>query len=72
LGSRARNGHRVLDALFRNPVVDTAKVGKIAGVSPASAYKLVADLERLCILREITGGKRGRTYLFDEYVQLFR
>jgi hypothetical protein len=32
----------------------------------------VADLERLRILREITGGKRGRTYLFDNYVKFFR
>jgi hypothetical protein len=32
----------------------------------------VADLERLKILREITGGKRGRTYLFDGYVKFFR
>ena len=72
LGSRAGNGHRVLDSLFRNPLVDAAKVGKIAGISAAPAYKLVADLERLGILKEITGGRRGRTYLFDAYVKLFR
>jgi len=32
----------------------------------------VADLERFGILKEITGGKRGRTYMFDAYVKLFR
>jgi Fic family protein len=47
-------------------------VGKIAKLSPASAYKLVADLERLGMLKEITGGKRGRTYTFEPYVKLFR
>jgi hypothetical protein len=49
-----------------------AKVGKIAGVSPASAYKLIADFEGLGILKEITGGQRGRTYMFADYVKLFR
>jgi Fic family protein len=72
LGSRAANAHRVLSALFRDPIVDAAKVARIAGVSAAPAYKLVADLERLGILREITGGRRGRTYVFEAYVKLFR
>ena len=72
LGSRAANAQKVLDALYRSPVIDAARVGKIAKISPASAYKLVADLERFGILKEITGGKRGRTYMFDAYVKLFR
>ena len=42
------------------------------GVSPASAYKLIADLERFGILKEITGGKRGKVYAFDAYIKLFK
>jgi cell filamentation protein, protein adenylyltransferase len=72
LGSRAANAHKVLHALFKNPVVDAAKVARIAGISAAPAYKLVDDLERLGILREVTGGRRGRSYVFDSYVKLFR
>jgi Fic family protein len=72
LGSRASNAQKVIEALYRYPVIDAAKVGKVAKVSPASAYKLVADLERLGILKEITGGQRGRVYRFDDYVKLFR
>ena len=72
LRSRAPNAQKVLNALYRSPVIDAAKVSKAAKVSPASAYKLVADLERFGILKEITGGKRGRTYMFDAYVKLFR
>ena len=72
LGSRAARAHKVLESLYRDPVIDAARVGKIAKLSPASAYKLVADLERLGILKEITGGKRGRTYTFESYVKLFR
>jgi hypothetical protein len=47
-------------------------MGEAAGLSPASAYKLIADLERLGILKETTGGKRGRTFAFAEYLALFQ
>jgi len=42
-----------------------------AGVSSASAYKLISDLQQLEILKEITGGKRGKIYAFDGYIKLF-
>jgi Fic family protein len=72
LGSRGARAQKLLHALYGSPVIDAAKAGKIAGVSPASAYKLIADFERLGILKEITGGQRGRAYMFSEYVKLFR
>lgn len=72
LGSRASNAHKVVNYLYQRPLLDAAKVGEVAGVSPASAYKLIADFEQLGILKEITGGKRGKHYLFDDYLKLFR
>ncbi|HBA72449.1 MAG: cell filamentation protein Fic [Geobacteraceae bacterium GWC2_55_20] len=72
LGSRASNAQKVLNYLYRQPLVDAAKVGEVAEISPASAYKLIVDLEQFGILKEITGGKRGKQYLFDSYLQLFR
>lgn len=72
LGSRTVNAQTVLNYLYQQPLVDAAKVGEIASISPASAYKLIADLEHLGVLKEITGGKRGKTYIFMEYLQLFK
>ena len=72
LGSRALNAQKVLNYLYQRPLLDAAKVGEVAQISPASAYKLIADLEQFRILKEITGGKRGKHYLFDSYVQLFK
>lgn len=72
LGSRTANAQKVMNALYQRPVVNAARVGEAAGVSPASAYKLIADLERFGILKEITGGKRGRMYVFDDYLKLFK
>ena len=72
LGSRTANAQTVVNYLYHQPLIDAAKVGAIAAISPASAYKLIADLEQLGILKEITGGKRGKMYLFAEYLQLFK
>ncbi|MHB8914289.1 MAG: Fic family protein [Thiobacillus sp.] len=71
LGSRTANAQKVMNYLYQRPVVNAAKVGEVAGVTAASAYKLITDLERFGILREITGGKRGKVYAFDAYIKLF-
>ena len=72
LGSRAANAQKVVQYLYQQPLVDASRVGQVADISPASAYKLIADLERFGILHEITGGKRGKQYLFVDYLNLFR
>lgn len=72
LGSRTANAQKVMYHLYQRPVANAAKVGEVAGVSPASAYKLIADLEQFGILKEITGGKRGKMYVFDAYLKLFQ
>jgi len=72
LGSRASTAQKVIHYLYQRPMADAAKVSAVAEISPASAYKLIADLEQFGILREITGGKRGKQYVFYNYVQLFK
>ncbi|MBF0634040.1 MAG: Fic family protein, partial [Nitrospinae bacterium] len=67
LGSRTANARKIVHYLYQRPLINAAKVGEVAEVSSASAYKLVADLERFGILKEIPGGKRGRMYTFDAY-----
>jgi Fic family protein len=72
LGSRAKNGIAVLHHLFQRPLVDAAKASEITGLSLPSSYKLIDDLEKMGILKEITGAKRDRLYVFEEYLDLFR
>ncbi len=72
LGSRTANAQKVVHYLYQHPLIDAAKVGDVTGISPASAYKLIVDLEKLGILKEITGGKRGKQYIFDAYLKLFK
>jgi len=72
LGSRTANAHKIANYLYQRPMIDAAKVGEVANISPASAYKLIADLEKFGILKEITGGKRGKMYVYYDYLQLFK
>ncbi len=72
LGSRNANAQKIIHYLYQRPMIDAAKTGEVAGISPASAYKLIADLEQFGILKEITGGKRGKMYVYYDYLQLFK
>jgi Fic family protein len=73
LGSREAKARKILNHLYQRPIIhDIEKVREIAEVSSAPAYKLTSDLEQLGILKEITGGKRGKVYAFDDYLKLFR
>jgi Fic family protein len=71
LGSRAANAQKVLNYLYQRPILDAVKISEAAEVSAASGYKLISDLETLGILKELTGGKRGRMYSFEEYLKLY-
>ena len=72
LGSRANNAQLILNHLFQRPIVNAINVKAITKLSSPSVYKLLDELEKLEILKEITGGKRGKIYCFSEYVNLFR
>lgn len=71
LGRRAANAAAIVDHLYQRPLVDAAGVVELIDVSMPTAYKLIDDLEGLGILRETTGARRGRMYVFDEYLRLF-
>jgi len=71
LGNRAANAQKVLDHLYQRPIADAAKIIEAADVSAATGYKLISDLVRLGVLKEQTGGKRGRVYSFEEYLRLY-
>ncbi len=71
LRSRTANAQKVLNQLYQRPVINAAEIVELTALSSTSAYKLITDLEQLEILKEVTGSKRGRMYIFNEYLQLF-
>lgn len=72
LGSRATKAKKVIDYLYKRPMIRADKVSEIASISMPSSYKLISDLEKLNVLKEKTGGQRSRVYSFDNYLKLFR
>lgn len=72
LGSRALKAKKVIDYLYKRPMITADKVSEVASISMPSSYKLISDLEKLNVLKENTGGQRSRVYVFDNYLNLFR
>ena len=72
LGSRTNNGRIVINHMYRHPIIDAQKVSSITGLSMPSAYTLISELEKLNILVEMTGAKRGKQYWFPQYIKLFQ
>lgn len=72
LGNRVVKAQKVLDYLYKRPIINAEKISELTGTSMPTTYKLIIDLERLGILKEITGGQRGRMYVHDKYLQIFR
>jgi Fic family protein len=68
LGER---GVAVLSELFRQPVVNVNHVAGVLGVTFATANRLVTELERLGVLLEVTGQRRGRLYRYQAYLAVF-
>jgi len=71
LGSRSKNAQLIVNYLFQRPILDANKVKKLTNLSSPSVYKLIDDLESLGIIKETTGAKRGKIYMFREYTKLF-
>jgi len=71
MGNRSGDARKVISYLYTKPVIDVSKVEELIEKSNVSAYKLIASLEKLEILEEITGSQRGRIYMFKDYIDLF-
>lgn len=72
LGSRSKNAKMIVEPLYQHPLIDVQKAKEITNLSLPSVYKLIEALENLDIIKEITGGKRGKLYAFEDYINLFR
>tara|TARA_R110001583_G_scaffold23418_2_gene86595 strand:+ start:1849 stop:2991 length:1143 start_codon:yes stop_codon:yes gene_type:complete len=71
LKGRSTDAKLLIDYLYTKPIVNATSVTEVIDKSPASAYKLLRDLERLKIIEEVTGAERGRLYVFSDYLNLF-
>ncbi|TXT26006.1 MAG: filamentation induced by cAMP protein Fic [Gallionellaceae bacterium] len=71
LGKRVPNARQLLNLLYRQPMIAAVDIEQAIGVSTPTANALIRDFQKLGILMEITGQMRGRTYVFERYLNLF-
>lgn len=72
LGNRIKDAQSIINYLYRHPIIGNQKAIELTELSAPTVYKLIAKLEELGIIKEITGGKRNKLYLFEEYIELFK
>jgi Fic family protein len=69
-GGRGDASKRVFEALQRSPYISAAQASRVTGVAFPTATIALQNLTKLGLLQEITGKKRGKVYLYTEYVRL--
>ncbi len=71
LGSRSVNAGRIVDYLYIKPVTTSKELSVRLELSQATTDRLLTELERLDVIREMTGKQRNRVFYFHEYYSLF-
>jgi len=71
LGKGTARALTQLEHLFRTPFTSVPGIKETTGLSMASANILANKFLELGILKEVTGQRRNRAFVYDEYLKLF-
>lgn len=71
LGRRAANAARVVDSFCLRPVTTNGSLAARTGLSQPTTGRLLAGLQQLGIVAEMTGQRRNRVFCFRDYYNLF-
>jgi len=69
---RQDNAHVFMRQLYARPVIDVKWVTKTLDTTTNTASTLVDDMVKFGVLVEITGQRRNRLFVFNDYLNLFR
>lgn len=72
LGRRAKIGQKLLRCLYSEPIMSAKLIGQRLNLTHPSVNQLLKDFQNIGILKEITGFKRNRLFVFKEYLDLFK
>jgi len=70
LGRPAASVLRVFEHMQRNPIVSIPATAKSIGISAPTVAKSLEHMQRLGMLREITGRQRHRLFVYDTYLAI--
>lgn len=71
LGRKQVDAKRLINELYKQPILDGGQVAELLGIHPSTANRLIRDFQQMGILKELTGYKRNRIFAFEEYIKLF-
>ena len=71
LGKRAKTGQQLLKMLYSQPIVTAKITGQLLNITHPAANQLLKDFQKIGLLKEITGFKRNRLFVFKKYLDLF-
>jgi len=63
---------RFIDYIFGHPIVSSSQVAEELGISRQTAIPLLKKFEEAGIIAEVTGQKRFRKYVFDDYLRIIQ
>ena len=72
LGRKLPLAKNIMNYLYKNPVTTVAYLVEEFTISKQTANTITADFVGLGILKEVTGQKRNRLFVFEEYLNLFK
>jgi len=72
MGKRIPLAKKVIYYLYKYPIVNPGYLVDEFGISKQTANSMIHDLVKLKILTEITGQKRNRLFVFQDYINLFK
>lgn len=70
-GRKSHSGNVLLQHLFKRPVVHVNQVSNVTGLTFKAANDLVNDFIKAGVLKEMTGQRRNRVFVFEEYLSQF-
>src|SRR5207247_951183 len=68
MGRAASTALRVQELLQRQPIVSSADATKALGLSAPAVRSALGSLEKMGLVREITGKQRDRMFAYTEYL----
>jgi Fic family protein len=71
LERRAERGRKLISHLYEYPVISIRQIMDVLGIQFNPARSLVARFMDMGILKEITGQRRNRLFLFEPYFEIF-
>lgn len=72
LGSKIEKGQQLIKYLYQIPITDAKHISKLLQVSQSTANRLIKQFIELGLLVELTGYKRNRKFIFNEYFHIFQ